>query len=194
MALSKRLRFEILRRDNHACRYCGAAAPDAKLTVDHVVPQVLGGTDDPGNLVAACVDCNAGKSSINADEPLVADVQADALRWSRAMQFATERAQGNLGLARGRREAFEADIWNTWKYESNGKKFPLPLPLGWEDSVDRFWEAGIGDDDFEEAVRKAMTAKSRDPFKYMCGILWRWITERQAIAMEILGDESDTDH
>lgn len=23
MAISKRLRYEILRRDNHACRYCG---------------------------------------------------------------------------------------------------------------------------------------------------------------------------
>lgn len=26
MSVSKRLRFEILRRDNHACRYCGATA------------------------------------------------------------------------------------------------------------------------------------------------------------------------
>ena len=32
MAVSKRLRFEILRRDNHACRYCGQMAPDVKLT------------------------------------------------------------------------------------------------------------------------------------------------------------------
>jgi len=31
MAVSKRLRFEILRRDDHACRYCGATAPEAKL-------------------------------------------------------------------------------------------------------------------------------------------------------------------
>ena len=38
MAVSKRTRYEVLRRDNHACRYCGASAPDAKLTVDHVLP------------------------------------------------------------------------------------------------------------------------------------------------------------
>ncbi|AWN05089.1 HNH endonuclease [Gordonia phage Easley] len=38
MAVSKRLRYEILRRDNHTCRYCGATAPDVPLTVDHVVP------------------------------------------------------------------------------------------------------------------------------------------------------------
>lgn len=66
MTVSKRLRFEILRRDNHACRYCGGVAPDATITVDHVVPVALGGSDDPSNLVAACKDCNAGKSSVPA--------------------------------------------------------------------------------------------------------------------------------
>lgn len=34
MAVSKRTRYEVLRRDNHACRYCGASAPEVKLTVD----------------------------------------------------------------------------------------------------------------------------------------------------------------
>ena len=57
MPVSKRLRYEILRRDNHACRYCGGTAPDVVITVDHVVPVALGGSDDAGNLVAACKDC-----------------------------------------------------------------------------------------------------------------------------------------
>ncbi|MEJ7724319.1 MAG: hypothetical protein WKF64_08445 [Ilumatobacteraceae bacterium] len=35
--ISRRLRFEILRRDGHTCRYCGARAPDVPLTVDHVI-------------------------------------------------------------------------------------------------------------------------------------------------------------
>lgn len=56
MAISKRLRFEVLRRDNHMCRYCGRGAPDVALTVDHVVPVALGGHSDPTNLVTACVD------------------------------------------------------------------------------------------------------------------------------------------
>jgi 5-methylcytosine-specific restriction endonuclease McrA len=54
MAVSKRLRYEILRRDNYACRYCGATAPDVKLNVDHVIPQSLGGSDKPDNLVTSC--------------------------------------------------------------------------------------------------------------------------------------------
>jgi 5-methylcytosine-specific restriction endonuclease McrA len=30
-------------------------------TVDHVVPKVLGGTDEPHNLVAACLHCNSSR-------------------------------------------------------------------------------------------------------------------------------------
>ena len=89
MAVSKRLRFEVLRRDNHACRYCGGSAPDVTLTVDHVVPVALGGSDDPSNLVAACRDCNSGKSSVPPDAVLVSDVSQDALRWARAMEQVT---------------------------------------------------------------------------------------------------------
>lgn len=80
MAVSKRLRYEVLRRDNHACRYCGAAAPDVKLNVDHVIPQALGGPDHPTNLVTACADCNAGKTSSMPGAATVADVDQDAFR------------------------------------------------------------------------------------------------------------------
>ncbi|MFD9276847.1 HNH endonuclease [Streptomyces mirabilis] len=77
MAVSKRLRYEILRRDRYTCRYCGASAPDAPMRVDHVTPVALGGTDHPSNLVAACEPCNSGKSS--SIEGFVDDVQSDTV-------------------------------------------------------------------------------------------------------------------
>jgi hypothetical protein len=80
MAVSKRLRYEILRRDNFACRYCGAAAPDVKLNADHVIPKSLGGSDSPENLVASCVDCNAGKTSSMPNAMAVADVDQETFR------------------------------------------------------------------------------------------------------------------
>ena len=86
MPISRRLRFEVLRRDGYTCRYCGARAPDVTLTVDHVVPTTLGGDDDPRNLVTACQPCNAGKSSIQPDAPLVADVDASALLFAKAIE------------------------------------------------------------------------------------------------------------
>lgn len=46
MPITKRTRFEVLRRDSHRCRYCGAGLDDgARLTVDHVTPVALGGNE-----------------------------------------------------------------------------------------------------------------------------------------------------
>lgn len=91
MAVSKRLRYEILRRDNHACRYCGASAPTVKLNVDHVIPQALGGSDKPTNLVTACADCNSGKTSSLPNAMPVADVEQDTFRRSVELQAAAAR-------------------------------------------------------------------------------------------------------
>lgn len=60
--LTKAMRFEVLTRDGYRCRYCGVTAQDARLHIDHVLPIALGGRDDLCNLVAACADCNSGKS------------------------------------------------------------------------------------------------------------------------------------
>jgi hypothetical protein len=59
--LSKKLRFEVFKRDSFACQYCGAKAPDVVLQCDHIKPVVDGGTSDILNLITACIDCNAGK-------------------------------------------------------------------------------------------------------------------------------------
>lgn len=63
MALSKRLRFEVFKRDSFTCQYCGKKAPDVVLHVDHIHPRAEGGTDDLLNLTTACGDCNLGKAA-----------------------------------------------------------------------------------------------------------------------------------
>lgn len=52
-----KVRWDILMRDSQICQYCGAYADH----VDHVIPVVQGGTNDPDNLVAACGPCNMSK-------------------------------------------------------------------------------------------------------------------------------------
>lgn len=96
MAVSKRLRYEILRRDNHACRYCGATAPGVKLNVDHVIPQALGGNDKPTNLVTSCADCNAGKTSSMPNAMPVADVNQSTLRLGAALRLAKHAEAQNV--------------------------------------------------------------------------------------------------
>lgn len=187
--ISKRLRYEVLRRDNHACRYCGATAPDVKLTIDHVVPVALGGTNEPSNLVAACVDCNGGKSSSSPDAPLVDDVARDALRWSKAMEAAHIGGRASLLARQGARDRFRDDIWNKWTYKQGIKEFTVELPSDWESAIDRFIDAGLDDTDLREAVRIAMTSKARNEFSYMCGVLWRWVSERQEVALQLLEED-----
>lgn len=67
-ALSKRLRFEIFKRDNFRCKYCGASPADRPLHVDHVVPIAGNGTDDPENLVTSCGPCNLGKAAVPLEQ------------------------------------------------------------------------------------------------------------------------------
>ena len=61
-ALSKKIRFEVFKRDSFTCQYCGAQAPDVILHADHIQPVAGGGTNDLLNLVTSCAQCNLGKS------------------------------------------------------------------------------------------------------------------------------------
>ncbi len=62
-SLSKKIRFEVFKRDSFTCQYCGRKAPEVILEVDHIVPVSKGGTDDLLNLITSCRECNAGKSN-----------------------------------------------------------------------------------------------------------------------------------
>lgn len=79
-SISKRTRFEVFKRDDFQCRYCGARAPEMILHVDHVVPVCDGGSDEEDNLVTACEGCNLGKGPIglaNKHAPISKDAASD---------------------------------------------------------------------------------------------------------------------
>lgn len=62
--ISKKIRFEVFKRDGFKCQYCGASAPDIILHVDHIKPVSKGGKNTITNLITACSGCNLGKSDI----------------------------------------------------------------------------------------------------------------------------------
>lgn len=182
MAVSRRLRFEILRRDRFRCHYCGFTAADAELRVDHVIPEALGGTDDPSNLVTACDPCNSGKSSIAPDAAIVAAVARDADRWARAIEIVaatrtTKREQ--LAATYGRVES----TWKSWKC---GDGTTDPLPHDWYASVDQFIAAGLTTDDICELVSVAMRSRATDKWRYLCGCCWTRVRETHSQAAVII--------
>lgn len=184
MALSKRLRYEVLRRDGFACRYCGAMAPDARLTVDHVIPSSLGGRDEPSNLVTACADCNAGKSATPSDATVVADVEADALRWAEAMRAAqeilVERQQEDAAVV-----AAFLGVWDEFMPSAD-------LPMDFGDSVIGFHRSGLPVEVIREAAFIAVGAEHvavRQRFRYFAGVCRRKIEELHDLAQQMVGED-----
>lgn len=79
-ALSKKIRFEVFKRDSFTCQYCGKSAPDVVLNADHIVPVVEGGDSGILNLVTSCFDCNSGKGKRVLSDQAVVTKQMDQIK------------------------------------------------------------------------------------------------------------------
>lgn len=185
MPVSRRLRFEVLQRDGHTCRYCGATAPDVRLTVDHVVPVALGGSDEPSNLAAACADCNAGKSSTAPGRPLIEQVAHDAERWAHAMRTAAERADAEEAEI----SAFVGAVAQLWhEYATNVMGRPL-MPDGWEATARTWARLGVTVGMVEKAAMVAPRCRdSYGRWPYFCKVVWNRLTEQQEMARAMLSE------
>lgn len=166
MPVTKRTRYEVLKRDNHTCRYCHAT--DTPLTIDHVTPTALGGTDEPNNLVAACRDCNSGKASTSPNAELVEDVREDALRHAELVRQAYEVLVERMG----ERDDYIEEFATAYTYQ--------PLPDEWRNSIGRWFEMGVPIEILTDAADIACSKpegqfRGSDRFRYMCGIVWNQV-------------------
>jgi 5-methylcytosine-specific restriction endonuclease McrA len=57
----QQLSAAIIRRDMGACQIRRPGCTHTATTTDHIRPKSKGGSDDPGNLRAACLHCNSAK-------------------------------------------------------------------------------------------------------------------------------------
>jgi hypothetical protein len=63
-AISDKLRYQVLKRDNFKCCACGASPakdPSIELHIDHIIPWSKGGKTVIENLQTLCSRCNLGK-------------------------------------------------------------------------------------------------------------------------------------
>lgn len=80
--LSKKIRFEVFKRDMFKCQYCGKSPikdQDVVLEVDHIVPVAEGGSNEMINLVTSCWDCNRGKGPRKLDDRQVIVTQHEEI-------------------------------------------------------------------------------------------------------------------
>lgn len=178
MAVTKRTRFEVLRRDNHTCQYCGAKAPDVTMHIDHVMPVALGGDDKPGNLVTACKDCNAGKTSITPDSPLVEGLSDRAAAYALGMQDKMTRFRATFEAY----EEFEEWFLEMWDDRVGRLSWTTDLPVDYQRSLFRWSQMGVPRTAFEIAISAALgkygIRGNNGHFNYMAGVIQRMIDEQ----------------
>ncbi len=79
-AISKKVRFEVFKRDSFTCQYCGRSAPDVVLEIDHIHPVIKGGDNNITNLITSCFDCNRGKGKRKLSDRSALEKQQEQLR------------------------------------------------------------------------------------------------------------------
>lgn len=64
MSLKKSKKERIWQRSSYICSYCGLDMSKDRdlLSIDHVIPRQMGGTNITANLVTSCKPCNLAKA------------------------------------------------------------------------------------------------------------------------------------
>ncbi len=181
-SISKKRRFEILKRDRFTCQYCGRKAPDVVLNVDHVLAVALGGQNEDSNLLTSCQDCNGGKGARAlemADAPIVLDGKARMERLEQAEEY--RRA---LVAERERVDSLLDDIYECWGIadgqDVSSDKWMIPIRL--ESSCKTFLKH-LNSEEIKDCVKIAFSRmrfySSNKKFRYFCGCCWGAIRRKQ---------------
>lgn len=172
-ALSKKIRFEVFKRDNFTCQYCSAKTPDVALEIDHILPVCKKGTNDIDNLITACFDCNRGKGKNE-----LASIPETLLYKIEKKKIAQEQYRAYLKLIKDIKKQKEDEIdvieeifVSAYSNLHFTDKFRMSVGL----FIDKL---GI------ETVMRAMQLACSKPLsgnhatKYFCGICWNTIQGR----------------
>ncbi len=187
MALSVRTRFEVFKRDEFRCRYCGRQSPEVVLEVDHIVPSCDGGSDDPINLTTSCWDCNHGKAGVPLDQIVTGeDPHEKAIL---LLERERQLREYNAVLATTRARA-EADTWELWRYwqiengqtEQSAFTYAPRQDLNWLRSAVAYCPKEL----IRNFMDLAQLRKATDNLRYVGGCVrsWRESSQNQVCPLE----------
>jgi hypothetical protein len=168
--ITKKVRFEVFKRDGFVCQYCGNHPPSVFLQVDHINPVKLGGTNDMDNLITSCQPCNIGKTAT----PLSAVPQSLSEKAAEVAER-EEQIRGYNEIMAGRRNRIEDEAWEVAEALIPGSSTGIARAK--IASIRNFVKT-LGVHECLEAVD---IANSKYPysdnrrFLYFCGICWNRI-------------------
>lgn len=98
-------RMAIYHRDGFCCVYCGVGSETgAGLTLDHLLANELGGSNDATNLVTCCRSCNSAKGALTM-RTWLARLAAKGMDAAALRRRVTRQSKRTLDRAEGRRLA-----------------------------------------------------------------------------------------
>lgn len=179
VGLTKKQRFEVFKRDQFVCQYCGRHPPAVVLEVDHITAVASGGTNEPHNLLTSCFDCNRGKAAgtleaVPIDAQAKAELLAERLEQARAYDALLRVAKDDLEHRVDQVIAVYEAAFPKWTLNDTTrpsiKRFLEKLPaVEVEDSMERACQA--------MKAKHSESAASGYAFRYFCGICWNKIKE-----------------
>lgn len=120
--ISKKLRFEVFKRDCFKCQYCGKASPDVVLEIDCIKPVAKGGKNEIMNLVTACTECNSGKGKRELPDSATVTMQKKQLD---DMQQRREQMKLMLAWKEGLLELEEEQVTSIGKFIFSRTQWPI---------------------------------------------------------------------
>ena len=181
MSISKKLRFEVFKRDGFTCGYCGKTPPEVLLEIDHIIPKAEGGIDDLNNLLTACFNCNRGKSKTALD--ILPSNTIENLKILKEKQKQTKLYYEVVKQIEEQKELDLQEIgYHFFNYFQKTKKTHNKYIFAgnWKTNIKTFLKI-FNKFQIKEAIDIAvmrLSSKNRcdeqNTFKYMCGILWNW--------------------
>lgn len=168
--ISQRMRFEVFKRDQFTCVYCGSHPPASIMQIDHIEPVSKGGGNDLDNLVTSCSTCNLGKSNkLLSSVPESLAEKAKRIK-EREKQIAGYRAIMDAAL---RRQEWDVDLIEKVFIQRFGFEFSDSFRATVRNQFLRELDVYV-------LIEHAEKACSRIPeieraISYFCGINWRVI-------------------
>lgn len=174
--ISKRVRFDVLKRDGFQCLYCGRKPPEVVLEVDHIIPRCKGGKDSMVNLLSSCQDCNRGKSGIplncipNAYLPSLEERKKRIIQLTELAKVSISEQDVILATLK--------EIHKFWKrLDKEQKDDSIHVPEFIKST--RTFLRYLPPTEITDSIAKAFTSgvPSYRRFRYYCGVCWRKIKE-----------------
>jgi len=181
MAVGKKTRFEIFKRDEFTCQYCGRRPPNVTLEVDHVIPRAEGGGDNQANLVTSCFDCNRGKGARSLDE--VPPGASEELRRRKELREQTDALSDFLEQERSRETRYVRNCAKRWRTNLPEHLCDCEFPADRHTSL-RIFLRRLPPSEVADAIDIAHlkrppreTWDEPATWKYFCGVCWHKIKD-----------------